>query len=277
MKPTIKAVILVIMMVLLCGTAARGDTIEESYAKAKLYLFDKQWEKALDVLDDLINRYPDQKFDRPFLFYRAKSLIGLNQLNRALTDLEEFVARTTNQTLKQDAIVEMIDLNSRLYKQFKERQYLETALKYLKEKEKFIRYYSALELSYLKEKDVASKAVPVLKEIIRQEENEELINRAKLALMRIDPRYLQETARESDLEDALLKITVFDKIKKKFTMEISIPFALVKMALDSLPDEVSREFSDQDIKLDTIMDIIMEKREVFKMETQESIVKIWLK
>jgi|GEM_PF-906011 len=277
MKPTIKAVILVIMMVLLCGTAVRGDTIEESYAKAKLYLFDKQWGKALDVLDDLIKRYPDQKFDRPFLFYRAKSLIGLNQLNRALTDLEEFVAHTTNQTLKQDAIVEMIDLNSRLYKQFKERQYLETALKYLKEKEKFIRYYSALELSYLKEKDVASKAVPVLKEIVRLEDNEELINRAKLALMRIDPRYLQETARESDMEDALLKITVYDKIKKKFTMEISIPFALVKMALDSLPDEVSREFSDQDIKLDTIMDIIMEKREVFKMETQESIVKIWLK
>lgn len=271
------AVILFLFGISLCTVAGRADTPDEWYAQAKLFLFDKQWGKALEVLDRLIEEYPERKYEKPYLFYRAKSLAGLNRLPEALEDLKSYIDRSTSATLREDAIIEMIEINSRLYEKHGDPEYLNTTLDFLGSKERFVRYYAALELSYLPDKIVARRAVPTLKEIVNREKNEELVNRAKLALMRIDPKFLAETSREPALEDSLLKITVFDKAKGKFSMEISIPFALVKMALDSLPENVSREFSEQDIKLDSIMQVITEKREVFRLETEESIVKIWLK
>jgi hypothetical protein len=278
MNIRIKMTVIVFLLGMsLFTVAGRADTLDEWYAQAKLYIFDKQWDKALEVLDRLIGEFPEHKYQKPYLFYRAKSLAGLNRLPEALKDLKSYIDHSASPTLKEDAIIEMIEINSRLYKKHGNPEYLNTTLNFLGSKERFVRYYAALELSYIQDKIVARRAVPTLKEIVNREENEELVNRAKLGLMRIDPKFLAETSREPALEDALLKITVYDKAKGKYSMEISIPFALVKMALDSLPENVSREFSEQDIKLDSIMKVIMEKREVFRMETEDSIVKIWLK
>lgn len=276
MKNLHKTTVIIIIFLLLATVMSLAQSEKDLYNKAKLAIFDKKWDQALQQIDQLLKDYPGSKYKELSLYYRAKSLFELNRIVEAITDMEEFVSQTANGTLREDGIVDILKYNVSLYKDNKNRTYINRILDYLKHENDFIRYYLAFELSYLKDKSLARKAVPVLKEVLDREEDTELKDRAKLALMRIDPKLLQGVSKEPDFKNALFKITIYNKTEKKFDMEISIPFALAKLALGNLPGELKSQLNKDGVKVDRILHDVLEQGEIFEFQTEESVVKIWI-
>ena len=82
-------------------------------------------------------------------------------------------------------------LAAKLYKNGK-RQHLGVLEEALGDSSRTVRYFAALQMASLGP-SVGGSAVPVLQEILRSETDEDLVERAKLALLRLDRTALAES------------------------------------------------------------------------------------
>ncbi len=260
---------------LLGAQTEQGDKDEKLLEKAKLELFDRNWDAALKKLDQLIETFPNSTHYPLALFYKGKCLEEQKKSKQALAVYTEYLKISSNKSLREDATNAIIDLNFRLYKNG-EKQYLKRITEFLKSKERTVRYYAAIELSKTEDKKIAEAAVPVLKKIVATESDEGLVDRAKLALMRINPTYLKELSKTRSIEKRSLNIRIYHKKLKKETLSINIPFALAKLALEAIPDEEKKLLEKKGYNLDRLLDALSDVPEIIRIEGDEVIFKIWV-
>ncbi len=253
----------------------QGDKDTKLLEKAKLELFDRNWDAALKKLDQLIETFPNSTHYPLALFYKGKCLEEQKKSKQALAVYTEYLKISSNKSLREDATNAIIDLNFRLYKNG-EKQYLKRITEFLKSKERTVRYYAAIELSKTEDKKIAEAAVPVLKKIVATESDEGLVDRAKLALMRINPTYLKELSKTRSIEKRSLNIRIYHKKLKKETLSINIPFALAKLALEAIPDEEKKLLEKKGYNLDRLLDALSDVPEIIRIEGDEVIFKIWV-
>ena len=92
--------------------------------------------------------------------------------------------------------------------------------------------------------DVGQPAVPVLKQILAEEKDEDLVDRAKIYLLRLDPQALSKAPAPSGRgprEPGWLKVRIYERGQSKPEVSINLPMALAEMVFKSLPDEARRE------------------------------------
>lgn len=230
------SIIVIIMLVLFNPISLFSQSEKELFDQARLALFDRQWDQAFAHLQRLTQMYPKTSYYAQAQFYKGKCCQEKRQLAKALEYYQSFLSLSGNESLKEEAQIAMIDLNFQLY-QSGQKENLQKILSLLDNALHTVQYYAAFKLSYAADKVVASRAVPVLKSLIQNEKDSALIDRAKIALMRINPQYVKELARPQKLENATLFIRITDKASHKITFNISIPFALARLALDAMPPE----------------------------------------
>ncbi|HDZ26504.1 hypothetical protein LCGC14_0735080 [marine sediment metagenome] len=263
---------------LLLQAYAQAQPDEKLFREAKILIFDKEWKDAQEKLEDLLEKYPDSSWYSQAVFYRAKCL--KEQRRKKLEALKAFrdyiKRRDRSKSLAEDSELSIIDLAYELYKDGK-RSYLAEIEKRLSSSNRVVRYFAAIKLSQVKEKKVASRAVPVLKEIIKKEKDDELRDRAKIALLRVDPGVLKDLEEERPVRKAkLLKIRVWKDGEQ--TLKINIPWALADLALGSIEEEEKASLKKEGYDLDTIMKTLAEVGEIIYIENKEegTIIKIWI-
>ena len=266
--------ILLILLFLSQGLIAEQQD-NNLFEKAKLYLFDKEWNRALIQLNTLIQNFPQSKLYPLSLFYKAKCLEELKKPKEALENYSGFLKISKNRSLMEEANIAIIDLCFYLYKKG-EKGYIKTITRYLKKKNRMVQYYAAFKLSYAKEKRIAEPAVPVLKKMIEEEDDPELIDRAKIALMRINPSYLKAISKKRDIAKLILKIRIFDKKTKKESLSLNIPFVLAKLALNALPEEGKEVLQEKGYDIDSIIKTLTSSNEILRIENESTIYKIWI-
>ena len=142
---------------------------------------------------------------------------------------------------------------------------------------RIIRYYAAIRLSYLDDKGEASEAIPVLKKILEEEEDQELKDKAKIALLRIDPDYFQDYEEKRDERRLMLmKFRVINKRTRAESFSLSIPWALADLALANIPEDAKTELRKEGYDLDRILKEVIEGGRIIEIETKETIIKIWI-
>jgi hypothetical protein len=119
--------------------------------------------------------------------------------------------------------------------------HLQVAREALEDKSRTVRYFAALQLASLG--PAAGKpAVPVLREILAQEKDEDLVERAKLALLKVDRRALEATpppgpqpapARSA----AWVRVRIYERGDTKPRVAINVPMALADLVFKALPDD----------------------------------------
>jgi hypothetical protein len=263
---------------LLLQAYAQAQPDERLFQQAKVLIFDKEWKEAQEKLEELLDRYPDSPWYSQAVFYRAKCL--KEQKGKKLEALKAFrdylKRRDRSKSLTEDSELSIIDLAYELYKDGK-RSYLTEIEKRLSSSNKVVRYFAAIKLSQVEEKKVASRAVPVLKEIIKKEKDDELRDRAKIALLRVDPGVLKDLEEERPVRKArLLKIRVWKD--GELTLRINIPWALADLALGSIEEEEKAALKKEGYDLDTIMKTLAEGGTIIYIEDKEegTIIKIWI-
>jgi len=123
----------------------------------------------------------------------------------------------------EEARIASLDLAFALYKSG-QTSFAQILTDSLNDPSRVIRYYAAFKLSYLDDKKIARKAVPVLKKLMAEEKDQELVDRAKIALLRISPESFQEI-KDDPVSGGhrLIKIRIYEKGKKAPSVSINLP------------------------------------------------------
>jgi len=278
MRKVIINIGILLLASLLLQAYAQAQPDEKLFQEAKILIFDKEWKDAQEKLEELLEKYPDSAWYSQAVFYRAKCLEERKGKElEALKAYRDYIKRKNrSKSLTEDSELSIIGLAYELYKEGK-RSYLSEIEKRLSSSNRVVRYFAAIKLSQVEEKKVASRAVPVLKEIIKKEKDDELRDRAKIALLRVDPGVLKDLEEERPVRGArLLKIRVWKD--GELTLKINIPWALADLALRSIEEEEKAALKKEGYDLDTITKTLIEAGEIIYIENKEegTIIKIWI-
>lgn len=254
--------------------AAQAD--KNAFEKAKVLIFDKQWAAALKALDEVIVNQAGSSYHAAALFYRGKCQEELGAKKQALESYEEFVKTAASSNLAEEARISIIDLAAGLY-QAGEKNYLQKILELLDHENKVVSYYAAFKLSYLPDRKTAARALPVLQGILDKEKDEELRDRAKIAVMRIDPARLKGMDRQNKgWAGKTLKIRIFEKNSPEEKVSLNIPLALADLALKSLSGEQKRTLQKEGYNLDQILKQLTAEGMKIDIRDKDSMIQIWV-
>jgi tetratricopeptide (TPR) repeat protein len=265
--------------ILLCGLlagalAAQADA--GAFEKAKLLIFDKQWAAALAQLDEIIARYPGSRHYAAALFYRGKCQEELGARKPAVESYERFIKNSSASNLAEEARISILDLAAYLY-QAGDKGYLQKILAMLDEENKVVAYYAAFKLSYLPDRKAASRALPVLLSILKNEKDAELRDRARIAVMRLDPARLKGTAGPgTDPGGRMLRIRVLEGKNKQATVALNIPLALADLAIQSLSVEQKRALQKKGYNLDQVLARLTGQGLKIEVQDEDSVFQIWV-
>ena len=235
---------------LLLGAAStlRAQDEAERLPSAKTLFFDRKYGEARQAWQAILakGRGPDAE---AAAYWIARCSENLGDYDRALREYGAYLdRRPADPTLAEEALTSRVGLAARLYKSG-QRRHLPILREALADPSRTVRYYAALQLSTLGT-EAGQPAVPVLKRILEEETDEDLVDRAKLGLLRLDPSALSRAGqREASTRGegsaraaSWIKVRIFERGSTKPQVSINLPVALAEMVFKSLPDEARREF-----------------------------------
>jgi tetratricopeptide (TPR) repeat protein len=271
-----KWIALILMVACLGAVARAAEPGDELFEKAKTLIFDKQWAEALKSLEQLIARHAGSRHYATALFYRGKCQEQLGARRTALESYEEFLAAAPGSNLAEEALVSVVDLSAALYPSGG-KEHLKRIEGLLGNKNKVVSYYAALKLSYMPDRGSAARALPVLLRILEQEQDEELRDRAKIAVMRIDPGRLKGAADpKRRAAGTLLRIYVAEKGDPKGKISIAIPLALADVALRSLGAKEKQALKREGYDAERLLAQLLDEGKKIDIQAEDVTVRIWI-
>jgi hypothetical protein len=276
--------IIILTGLLAAPAAAQTKAEEKLFQEAKILLFDEKWEEVQAKLEELLVEYPRSPLVPQAIFYRAKSLgKQRGQQEKALRAYEDYLyTPEKNVSMVEEAETSIIDLAYDLYVGREGRGYLDKIEDRLQSPDTNVRYYAALKLSQVKDKKTASRAVPVLRQIVEKESDPDIKDRAKIALLRISPDSLRgvEDRHESRRSAKTLKIRIEIRGQKEPELSINIPWALADLALSAIPEKDKAALRMEGYDLDKIVDQLTGMRdnviEIRDSENKDRVIRIWI-
>ena len=270
-----------IIVIALASLQAHAQTKQDErlFEEAKILIFDKEWEGAKKKLDELLDKFPGSQWFSQALFYKGRCLQehGGKEEEALAVYKKYLLLGKRNESLVQESEISIIDLAYKLYEKRK-RSHSKEIEKRLLHSDRIIKYYAAFKLSYIKDKKLARKGIPVLKEIVEEERDDELRDRAKIALLRIDPDSLKEFEDEKyETKARIFHIRIQDRWKKDPVVSINIPWALADLALSSIPEEEKAELKEEGYDVDKIIRELTEfKGKIIEITGKKTIFRIWI-
>lgn len=278
------ALIISLLAVLSTGTSllAQASPGETLFREAKLLVFDKDWRAALDKIEELQDKYPDSPWAGQALFYKGECLNGLGGREReALKAFRDYTRHPeAKANLVEEAEGRIIDLALELYEAGDAAAIREVEGR-LEHKNTVVRYYAAYKLSLVKDKKVAVKAVPVLQRIVETERDPELLDRARIALLRVSPEGLKSVEDRNPRPAAggprMLRIRISEPGGKE-TFSLNIPWALADLALSAMDEDDRAELRKRGYDLNRIMNELAKSKEsILKIVGEDgSVIEIWI-
>lgn len=276
----IKIYLGIILLTFIClHSFGQTQADEKLFQEAKILIFDKKWDIAQQKLEELIEKYPSSPWFDQALFYRAKCLGERKGKEKdALNAYRSYLElKEKNKSLAEESEISIVELAYQLYTDG-EKSFLKEIEERLLSPNRVIKYYAAFKLSYIKDKEVALKGVPVLKEIVEKEKDAEFRDRAKIALLRVSPDALRNLEEERyEPKARILKFRVYIKGKKEPEVSVNIPWALADLALSAISDRDKEMMRKEGYDLDKIINNLTRfKGNVIEIESEGRIIKIWI-
>jgi len=231
------AALLLAALLLPAGALAQAD--EEKLRAAKALFFDRQYAQAREEWQAVraSGRGPDAQ---AALYWVARCSESLGESERALGEYAQYLAsRPADRALVEEAKTSQVALAVKQAKAGRT-QHLALARAALADPNRTVRYFAALQLASLGTRE-GKAAVPVLQEILEQEKDEDLVERAKLALLRLDRTALAESSppspRRGGREASWVRVRIYEKNMSKPEVSINLPVALAELVFKALPDD----------------------------------------
>lgn len=274
--------ILLMAALAVAGSAAiaGAQADPERVRTAKALFFDRKYAEARQAWEAVRAAAKGPDAEAPS-YWVARCSENLGENERALKEYDAFLARRPrDRTLAEEARTSRVGLASKLYKAGR-KQHVQVLRDALSDSSKTVRYYAALQMSGL-DAEMCRLAAPVLRRILDQEKDPDLVDRAKLALLRCDPSALGSTskapraARAGEARWVHIRITERGGTRPK--VSINLPLALAEMLYKSLPDDVKADLRKEGYDADTFWERLrrMGATEIISIEGDDGErIQIW--
>jgi hypothetical protein len=240
-----RAAVLAALLVLVVPAALPAQPEAERLRSAKSLYFDRKYGEARAAWQAILAGSRGADADVA-AYWVARCSENVGEDERAFKEYGDFLARKpADRALVEEARTARVGIAARLYRAGK-RERLATIRDALTDTSKTVRYYAALQLAGLGP-EVGQPAVPVLRRILDQETDSDLVDRAKLALLKLDPESLSRSTRPADREgrEALrpgrtaswLKVRIYAPGSSTAKVSVTVPLGLAEMVFKSLPDD----------------------------------------
>ena len=196
-------------------------------------------------------------------FYRARALDRLRRRAEAAEAYEVFMRKDcrgdANEFLCEDARVSHTSLlRERVTSEGCGSEAMDQLLKGLSTGDPYSRIFTAMELSRLPRCDDAkAKALKVLLEAQRLEEDTDFRNEICLAIIRIDPSKCSGTSDDAtDDGPSFIKVRVFDCNAERVKVSVNMPFSFARAVMESLGPEILDEIKEEGFDIENLWDSI---------------------
>jgi HEAT repeat protein len=228
----------------------------ERLRNAKTLVFDQKYAEARAAWQQILAAGGPEAGTAAYWVARCSE--NMKEDTRALREYGEYLARKpADRTLAEEARTSRVGIAARLYRTG-QTQYLPILREALADPAKTVRYYAAFQVAGLGGA-LAREAVPILKRIVAEEKDSDLVDRGKLLLLRVDPQALApaaSTPRASGApakEASWLKVRIYERGKGEPTVSVNVPIALAELALKALPDDARRELEQKGFEPDNLL------------------------
>jgi hypothetical protein len=224
---------------LLVPGAAWPQADAERLRVAKALFFDREYAAAREAWQGV--RAAGGSEAGTALYWVARCSESLGESERALGEYGQFLnARPADRALVEEAKTSRVALAVKLHKKGRS-SHLALAREALSDPNRTVRYFAALQMASLGP-EAGRPAVPVLKEILAREKDDDLVERAKLALLRVDRQALAEAVpaaerRGTTREPTWIRLRIYERGKASPHVSINLPVALAELVFKSLPDD----------------------------------------
>lgn len=230
---------------------------EADLTEAKALFFDRKYEESRAKWAEIAaTRGPSSE---AATYWIARCSESLGDSERAFREYGAFLdLPPADARLAEEAEISRIGLATKLTRAGKP-GFLTAVLRSLGDDRAAVRYFGALQVGSLPNPADARKATNVLKEIVTSSKDPDLVERAKLQLLRIEPKSLTEAAParparpnptpartlkgpssegEPQGTARLLRIRITKGGKQ--TVAVTVPFSLAEFVFNSLPETTKR-------------------------------------
>jgi tetratricopeptide (TPR) repeat protein len=239
-----------------CGSPgpswAQADA--ERLRTAKTLFFDRKYAEARQAWEAVRVAAKGAEAEAP-AYWVARCSENLGESERALKEYDAFLAlRPKDRALVDEARTSRVSLAAKLYKAGN-KAYVKVLREAVSDPSRTVRYYAALQMSGL-DAEMGRLAAPVLRQILEQEKDADLVDRAKLGLMRWDPAALSGpatsgtpsatasariTAPGRAREAHWVHVRITEKGGTKPKVSINLPLGLAEMLFKSLPEDAKAD------------------------------------
>jgi hypothetical protein len=279
------ALVLALPVLLAAAAPAAAQPDPEKLRVAKELFFDRKYAEARQAWQAILASASGAGADVA-AYHVARCSEQLGELERALSEYTAFLERKpADRTLVEEAKTSRVGLAARLYKAGR-KQHLGLLQKGLGDPSKTVQYYSAFQLAGLGG-EVAQPALPVLKRILIEEKDADLVDRARLYLLRLEPQALGDATpeaappagRSGAREVRWFKLRIYKDRSTEPVVAVTIPMALADLVFDSLPDVARDELRKEGIDAEKFWTRLRKlgPTEIVEIKGEEGeLIKIWL-
>ncbi len=268
------------MAVVVPAQAGRDQVL---FNDAKIMIFDKKWEEARNVFRRLISEFPESTVVPQAHYYVARCYQFQGKQEEALQQYESFLKLFPDEPfLPAEARNAIVELAASLYERGST-AYRDRLIAGLSDARKEVRYFAAIRCSQLKDRYLASMSVPVLKEIVRKESEQDLVDRARIALLRLEPKALPPPAPESkrrgrEGDSRMFHVVVYRRGVSEPIVELNLPFSLAQMAISALDESAKREMRRRGFDVDNIWEDLkrLGPTDILTFRDGENMIKLWI-
>ncbi len=226
----------------------------------KLSALDQMWGAVIEDADKLLACDAGAAQAR---FYRARALDRLRKRAEAVAAYEVFMRKdcrgAANEFLCEDARVSHTSLlKERVTSEGCGSEAMDQLLKGLTTGDPYSRIFTAMELSKLPRCDDAkAKALKVLLEAQRLEEDTDFRNEICLAIIRIDPSKCSGTSDNAEDDGpSFIKVRVFDCKAERVKVSVQMPFSFARAVMESLGPEILDEIKEDFVDIENLWESI---------------------
>ena len=234
---------LVVGLLLAGGALPAFAEADDRLRAAKELFYDKKYEEARRAWQLVLAGAtgPDAE---AAAYGIARCSENLGELERAFQEYGQYLGRSpSDRAVAEEARTSRVGLAARLYKRGM-KQHLDVLTAGLSDPAKSVRYYAALQVCGLGP-EVGQAAVPVLKRIVAGEADEDLVERAKLCLLRLQPQALSPAPGKAPPATGKtatwVRVRIYGKGKSTPEVSVNLPLALADLVFKSLPEETRRD------------------------------------
>lgn len=217
----------------------------EPLRNAKALVFDRKYTEARQAWQQILAAGGPEAETAAYWIARCSE--NLKEDTRAFKEYGDYLARKpADRALVEEARTSRVGLAARLYRSG-QTQRLPVLRDALGDPSKTVRYYAAFQLGGLGG-EPAKAAVPLLKRIVAEEKDLDLVDRAKLILLRVDPQALAAPAPPKQPTPTAghgtwLKVRVFEAHNATAKVSVNVPVALAEIVFKSLPEDAKKDLS----------------------------------